>query len=744
MARIRNLSFSDGVSVTAPSDLALGGGGSGEVNLVENANGDSALDGGNTNDVGDWIDSGTGTTSSITSTAADIPLYPLKDNAIKILNDGSSTGYTRYRFTLPPALITRKLKISWEQFVSTSTAYVAGDFKVEMYSNASSNYSGAYTAIALSTDVSSVSSIPAANGKYQTTFDTSTATYLELRITRTAGTANSYICLNEVVVGPGIQPQGAVIGTTETVTFTGTFTNTTYTAKRTRIGEWAEYQVLMSLTGTPGAATLTLTLPSGDVIDTTSLVDSNSQFLPGAQVQLIDTGTAGYVGCLRAETSTTVGIYYIDDAAAAVTRTAVTQAAPYTFANTDKIDITFRVPLARYAGSGIVNVVNNDVEYASNSSSTDAADTTSFAYGPSGSAGIFGTTALTAPRQKTVRFQNPIQQTDELSLEIYDTTMAAWLPISASRYGSLVYSVQNTTKYGMTIIPVSNTDVNVYFAQYSLPTGATFAAAGESWAVSPASGAKWRVKKSSGGQAVGFGKAAKASLGLTTSYVPTITSSTYAASASYTVLDGDGYDTILVTTGNTDRTITLPTAVDNSGRKLTIKKVDSGTGTVTVDGEGSETIDGATTKVLSAQYTSLAIQCDGSAWHATSTRAADTASFSVSVTGPITTSVTFRASRVGDVVTVLWSGALAAGVSSATAITLDFTNFPSWARPAVTTSTPTFTRDNGTYQTVMGQLVIPTSGNGTVNKTYASGAFTSNTGTTGFDSGSVSYTGGSW
>lgn len=80
--------------------------------------------------------------------------------------------------------------------------------------------------------------------------------------------------------------------------------------------------------------------------------------------------------------------------------------------------------------------------------------------------------------------------------------------------------------------------------------------------------------------------------------------------ANYTVLDGDGYTTILVTTGASDRTITLPTLADNSTRVLRIKKIDSGAGKVIVDGEGSETIDGALTRELVAQYEEMEIQGD--------------------------------------------------------------------------------------------------------------------------------------
>jgi hypothetical protein len=86
------------------------------------------------------------------------------------------------------------------------------------------------------------------------------------------------------------------------------------------------------------------------------------------------------------------------------------------------------------------------------------------------------------------------------------------------------------------------------------------------------------------------------------------------SSADYTVTDTDGYRTIAVTTGASDRTVTLPTASANTDRRLTIIKADSGAGDVIIDGEGSETINGSTTVTLSGQYASLDIVCDGSNW----------------------------------------------------------------------------------------------------------------------------------
>ena len=51
-----------------------------------------------------------------------------------------------------------------------------------------------------------------------------------------------------------------------------------------------------------------------------------------------------------------------------------------------------------------------------------------------------------------------------------------------------------------------------------------------------------------------------------------------------------------------------------NGYVLQVKLVDA-TNAVTIDGYSSETIDGATTLVLSVLYSSVSLVCDGSNWH---------------------------------------------------------------------------------------------------------------------------------
>lgn len=71
------------------------------------------------------------------------------------------------------------------------------------------------------------------------------------------------------------------------------------------------------------------------------------------------------------------------------------------------------------------------------------------------------------------------------------------------------------------------------------------------------------------------------------------------ADSPYTLVSEAGYLRCNAVGGN--MTVNLPAAIGN-GRLVTIKKIDSSANTVTVDGNASETLDGATTKVLTTQY----------------------------------------------------------------------------------------------------------------------------------------------
>lgn len=97
---------------------------------------------------------------------------------------------------------------------------------------------------------------------------------------------------------------------------------------------------------------------------------------------------------------------------------------------------------------------------------------------------------------------------------------------------------------------------------------------------------------------VGFG------LLLNRNYSPNLSYQPVTKTANYTVTKSNGHFRGDATSASF--TFTLPAAT-GTGYTLSFKKIDSSANTVTIDGNGSETIDGATTYVLSTQYQGVTI-----------------------------------------------------------------------------------------------------------------------------------------
>jgi len=85
-----------------------------------------------------------------------------------------------------------------------------------------------------------------------------------------------------------------------------------------------------------------------------------------------------------------------------------------------------------------------------------------------------------------------------------------------------------------------------------------------------------------------------------------------AKTANYTVTATDCVLTSDATAGTV--TFTLPTAVGIAGRRYTFKRIDASANSTVIDGAGSETIDGATTKTLGAQWSAITVISNGVNW----------------------------------------------------------------------------------------------------------------------------------
>lgn len=152
------------------------------------------------------------------------------------------------------------------------------------------------------------------------------------------------------------------------------------------------------------------------------------------------------------------------------------------------------IPIAEWTGSA--NYANSQVEFASNSDTSDAADTTSFVYSATGS-DFPGT--LTDRRQKRVSFATAIQQTDSLVFEadLYGNGNFTPLPVIGAGSNDIAVGDRNTN-VGIVLehIDGNDTNIDVEFQRYRYG-GST------DWGTLPAD-AKWRIRKSASPSPVGY------------------------------------------------------------------------------------------------------------------------------------------------------------------------------------------------------------------------------------------------
>jgi microcystin-dependent protein len=154
------------------------------------------------------------------------------------------------------------------------------------------------------------------------------------------------------------------------------------------------------------------------------------------------------------------------------------------------VSVQFEVPIAQWSSN--INLVTDYTEYASNSSSTDADDTTSFVYGSQGSPGIIGVRALTGTRKKRVQFTRSIQPTDLITFEVWDGW--SWRTSSVNTSTTVLMTNWNyrTSNGGVSLLGVSSTQIDVLF--YPTPDAGSGV-----WNDATLVGFKWRVRKTSNG-----------------------------------------------------------------------------------------------------------------------------------------------------------------------------------------------------------------------------------------------------
>ena len=462
----------------------------------------------NPNTATDWLAANGGATLATTQAAGDLPLGTAITTAIKVTSgtstraEGTLAETTSYAFITPAAYA---VKTGVEFWLRPGTNFLNNEWTVSIYAGA--------TRQPLTTDASAVTYIPNALGKFTTYFDAVASTAYTLRFTRTvnAGTNAGVLNVANVIVGPGIQPQGAVVGEWQSFTPTLGFTASASTGQYRRVG--SQMELNLSATWSSGA-TISFTIPG-------SLTINTGVFAADAEVgtvSLLDASASykGYTGSVTVQSSTVLRARGND--AAATASDAWTSSGPVSLGAGDIFKVNATIPISEWAGSGTVNLAQNDVEWASNNASGGVAANTNYTtgtvYGPSGSnfpgATISSTTATTTTGYDVV-WRTPIQTGDVISIEI-SPGGSGWIALGQAS-ASIAIGKQGSVQAGMLQQQFNSTTTRVFFSNAGRETSPTFGTMQGNW-TSDISGWLWRVRKSSAGAAVGFGTVSATSSGL--------------------------------------------------------------------------------------------------------------------------------------------------------------------------------------------------------------------------------------
>lgn len=457
--------------------------GSGEINAVLN---DSAAF-----DTTGWTN-----VSRVTSGS---PLSPIVTTALSISNAATSESSTSGGYysiaSLPTSLRSTNLKV--EFYISTPLTDV---YRLSVYAGS--------TRLPLSSDSGGFTSLPANfTGKFSASFDATTASAYTINITRTSGTTGPCL-VTQVVVGPGEIVQGAAIS--EWVDFTPILKGSTSDpslgttgqaqfGRHMRIGSSAKIRYSVrwgSVSPTFGSGIYYFLPPTGltfDISKIESSINNNANAVIGHGTISDDSANVTYLVEVAWDRNNDRLVML-----AGSTNAPVTPTVPMTFAAQDVISIEVFVPIAEWAGNGTVNLgAGAQIEYAASTTGTwDAAATAgNTVYGPAG-APITG--ALSTQRNKTVRFQYPIQADDVLTLELNNGN--GWASIQDIGFA---YVRQSVLEFGASVSVTNSTDVTVSFYQYMVSSNTAYAAA--AGATNWSAGYSWRVRKAKASSPVGFG-----------------------------------------------------------------------------------------------------------------------------------------------------------------------------------------------------------------------------------------------
>lgn len=351
--------------------------------------------------------------------------------------------------------------------ISSSANFVSGDAYLYVYDVTNSALLSSFAILPTGTQ-----------GQFSRAVALTTGTSYRILIHCASTSALAYdITLDAMSVSSIVRPQ--VAGISDWIAYTPTIsagfgTVTGLTAYYKRIGDNMQIRATWT-NGTTVASLASMSLPSTFTLDTTKLpISANTTASSGSNVGTYGTPTASSYAYVVTAPGTSTSNLYFSNWGAGVSSLLPQNGTSFSSSVVMSMDAT--IPIAQWSSNITLSSTNAAIEYASNSSATDADDTSSFVPGATGSAGVFKNIALTTLRKKRVQFSAPIQPTDRLQLEV-SIGGGNWVPavgtqvfasqgaeITAARaYGAAAGQYEGM---GLTPVSGSTTQIDVLFGTY--------------------------------------------------------------------------------------------------------------------------------------------------------------------------------------------------------------------------------------------------------------------------------------